>query len=169
MNIIAIDPGTIAGYTVVVNNDLVKVGTWKNAVKPPTKKRAKQPKFHRLSIFFENIKEEIATHFKDENLIHVVVEGAAGFQRGKSAVEASHKFRAVVELLAGYTQRNKPFNFPAIKYTEIQPNDLKQWALGKRSGDKIEMIEAAQRLGYEGEDDNEADSWLLAKWALTHV
>ena len=29
---------------------------------------------------------------------------------------------------------------------------------------KDEMIAAARRIGYEGHEDNEADSYLIAKW-----
>lgn len=168
LNALCIDPGTKAGFTIIKNGKIIKTGLWKNAVKPPNKNRARQPKYHRLSIFFENIRSEIQEYFSDEKSIWIVIEGAAAFQRGKAAVEASHKFRAVVELIAGYTQRNTSEKFPKVKYKEIQPNDLKQFALGKRSGDKPEMIDAAQKLGYEGNDDNEADSYLIANWALKH-
>ena len=33
---------------------------------------------------------------------------------------------------------------------------------------KLEMIAAAQRQGYVGESDDEADSYLIAKWFCKH-
>ena len=152
MRILALDPGTIAGAT-WTNGELYHTELWKVAAQTKTKKRPGEPKYYRLLHLWESL--EGADTEWGVNLI--VCEGAQGFQRGKAAVEASHKYRAVVELFGAINE---------IEVVMIAPNDLKEFALGKRSGSKDEMVLAANRLGYVGSDDNEADSFLIAKWAV---
>jgi hypothetical protein len=148
MKIIAIDPGTMAGCT-KTDGSSFKIELWNVSPKTKTKKKPGEPKHYRLLHLWNKLEENI-------NDIDVIVyEGAQGFQRGKSAVEASHKYRAIIELFAAIHNR---------ELVMIEPNDLKEHALGKRSGGKDEMIAAARRLGYEGNNDNEADSYLIAKW-----
>ena len=50
-----------------------------------------------------------------------------------------------------------------IEYKGYSAADIKKFATGKGNSGKPAMIEAAQeKLGYEGEDDNEADAlWIL--------
>lgn len=50
-----------------------------------------------------------------------------------------------------------------IEYKGYSAGDIKKFATGKGNSGKPAMIEAAQeRLGYEGNDDNEADAlWIL--------
>ena len=150
MTIIAIDPGTKSGVT-LTDGKTFKTELWNLATKPKTKKRPAEPKHFRLL----NLWRALDAYRFDT----IVYEGAAGFMRGKAAIEVSHKLRAVIELFAAQYNR---------KLVMIEPNDLKQFALGKRSGGKDEMIVAANRMGYEGHEDNEADSFLIAKWYVKH-
>lgn len=148
MKICAIDPGTKAGYT-KTDGSVFETGLWDVKPKTKTKIRPGQPKHYRLL----NLWQELQQYASDADVI--VCEGAQGFLRGQSAVEASHKYRAIIELFAAQH---------GIDLIMVQPNDLKQFAMGKRSGTKEEMIAAANRLGYVGNSDDEADSYLLAKW-----
>ena len=144
----AIDPGTKTGVT-ITDGKTFTTGLWNIATKPKTKKRPAEPKHFRLLKLWDRLDECI------QGLHAIVYEGAQGFMRGKAAVEVSHKLRAVIELFGAMHN---------IEVIMIEPNDLKQFALGKRSGDKGEMIGAANALGYNGYEDNEADSFLIAKW-----
>lgn len=156
LSAICIDPGTKAGITIIEDGEIVKTYLQNNSTKKATKKRKAEPKHLRLAKFMRSLEdagEYLATAHK------VIYEGAQGFIRGKAAVEASHKFRAIIELYAADNDYD---------LIEIQPNDLKQFALGKQSGEKSEMILKAKQLGYSGNDDNEADSYLIAQWALKH-
>lgn len=46
----------------------------------------------------------------------------------------------------------------------VEPAVLKKWATGKGNAGKEEMIDAARMRGWDGDDHNEADAWLL--WCL---
>jgi len=155
--IIAIDPGTKTGCT-ITDGKTFKTELWNVAAKLKTKTRAAEPKNYRLLHLWHRLHEVANPYDSPQNSV-IVYEGAAGFMRGKAAVEVSHKLRAVIELYAAYF---------GIALVMIEPNDLKQFALGKRSGGKDEMIDAAHRLGYEGISDDEADSYLIAKWAVKY-
>ena len=150
--LVCIDPGTKAACT-VTDGEKFETQLWRVAAKTKTKKRPGEPKYFRLMHLW-NMLESVCW-----NTSLIVCEGAQGFMRGKSAIEASHKYRAVVELFGAMRE---------IEVVMIDPNDLKEFALGKRSGSKEEMIAAANRLGYEGNEDNEADSYLIAKWAVKY-
>lgn len=159
MIVLAIDPGTKAGVALIEDDNFV-VDSWNVAAEKATKilangtqKRKGEPKYFRLKHLWDKLEEWFERH----GYTKIVCEGAAGFQRGKSAVESSHKYRAVVELFCA---------LKGIEYLEVPPNDLKFFALGKRSGDKDEMIASAKSMGYDGNNDDEADSYLIAKWYL---
>ena len=159
---LAIDPGTKTGYTLgallpTLNKiKIYEVGEWNNAAKKATKKRQAEPKHFRLKHLWDNI----CNVNYDNSVEAIICEGAAGFMRGKAAVEASHKFRAVIQLYCALND---------VQYIEITPADLKFYATGKRTAEKNEMIKQAQKLGYEGHNDNEADSFLILKWYVeTH-
>jgi len=149
MKCLCIDPGTSTGIT-ITDGYTYKTELWNLAARAKTKKLPGEPKHFRLLNFWRKLEST-----QGENIDLIVCEAATGFIRGRSAVEASHKFRAVVELYSA---------FYGIELVYVEPNDLKEFALGKRSGEKPEMIAAANRLGYVGNDDDCADSYLLAKW-----
>jgi len=150
--IIAIDPGTKMGVT-WTDGKTFMTESFNIAAKTKTKTRPAEPKYYRLMHLWRILEK----HTYKADLI--VCEGAQGFMRGKAAIEASHKYRGVIELFGALND---------IEVVMIAPNDLKEFALGKRSGGKGEMIAAANRLGYEGHEDNEADSYLIAKWAVKY-
>ena len=159
-NILAIDPGTNAGVALITEENRFIVEAWNVAHEKATKIKANgtqlrkgEPKHFRLL----HLWNRLCKMKMEYDFTKVVCEGALGFMKGKSAVEASHKFRGVIELYCAIS---------GIEYIEVQPNDLKFFALGKRSGDKEEMIQAAVKMGYNGNDDDEADAYIIAKWYI---
>lgn len=84
----------------------------------------------------------------------IVFERPSGFHA--SAVISHAKYVGIIELFA--TENNIPFK--GYSATEI-----KKFATGKGNSNKEKMIAAAKdKLGYQGDDDNEADAlWL---WCL---
>lgn len=44
---------------------------------------------------------------------------------------------------------------------EVEPSRLKRWATGKGNADKVAMVAAARLRGWDGDDHNEADAFLL--------
>ena len=157
MKFLSIDPGTKSGYVVRSTIDSeIDIGEWNNAAKRETKKKQAEPKYFRLLHLWNNVNNKCI-----ENEIQLIVcEGAAGFMRGKAAVEASHKFRAVIQLYCALHN---------IQYIEISPIDLKFYATGKRTASKDEMIRAAKLNGYVGHNDNEADAYLISLWQLEQL
>lgn len=163
MKVLAIDPGTKSGfafakYTAAGAHEITS-GTWDLAVKKITKKQRlageeQKPHYYRLLNLWNILQD-----FKDCRFI--IIEGAAGFTRGKSAIEASHKFRAIIELFCSLN---------GIDKVELTPEDLKRFALGKGVGEKQEMIDACvKRFGFTTTDDNEADAYLLLQWAYHNI
>lgn len=157
MKILAIDPGTITGWA----DSTGAHGTFDltpRKAKPATKRRPAilpDPQERRPGRLFMFVHERAA------GVDVVVCEGAVGYQRGKAAVRVSHELRGVVQAACWGSH---------TRYVEVQPPDLKRFATGSSVADKDQMIAAARaRLGYTGDDDNEADAlWLLA-WARAHV
>ena len=158
MKILAIDPGIKTGAVLRDGDDIKFVELWDNTPLKKTKKRPGVPKHFRLFKLWKCIDSTFHFSLMDECVI--VCEDAAGFIRGKAAIESSHKFRAVIELWCAINN---------VRLVYIQPNDLKFFALRKRSGEKSEMIEAARKHGYTGNDDNEADAYLISCWAYKYL
>ena len=85
----------------------------------------------------------------------VVIEGY-GFASQKAVVQG--ELGGVIRL-ALYDRR--------IPYVEVAPAALKKFATGRGNADKDAMIAAAiRRFGYEGDNNNGADAWLLRYMGL---
>ena len=160
--ILAIDPASKSGVTYDVTIDECKrliteswdisAETATNPRKDGTRLREGEPKRFRLMKLWNKLNH---LHNKVSPIEFIALEGALGFQKGKTAVEASHKFRAVIELFCCLN---------SIECVEIQPKTLKKLSTGNGNADKSMMIKAANSLGYIGDDDDEADSYLIYKW-----
>jgi crossover junction endodeoxyribonuclease RuvC len=84
-----------------------------------------------------------------------VLEGYAyGQMRGTSQAHSMGELGGVIRLSLWRA---------AIPYVEIAPAKLKKYATGSGKGGKHgPLVEAVKRLGYDGNNDNEADAlWLL--------
>jgi len=153
--LLALDPALKTGYALGENGKIIESGVWDLTPRKATKKQPAEHKYYRLEKLYWKLFE-----YEDQNtkpLDRIIFEGAAGFMRGKSAVESSHQFRAVILLWASLND---------IPVTEVQPQDLKRWATGKGNADKDEMKKTSRRYGYEGNDDNIADAILLLHFAM---
>lgn len=152
--ILAIDPGTKAGWAIGEEHTAVYIyGAWNFTPKAKTKTRPAELKHSRLLKAYTALQDLIIKYRKPDV---IVCEDAAGFTRGKTAVEASHKFRAVIELFCLDED---------IPLTYVQPADIKRFITGKGNADKEAMIAAAQKkFGYTGNNDDEADAICLLNW-----
>jgi len=164
MIIIAIDPGTLTGLAVGPVGDVPVVHTVDFTPRTATKGRKatknspaipgrtaeqRHIRYGKLWTYLQSLVG--AARIGDE--VRIVCEDAAGFMRGKAAIEVSNKFRGVVEAFAAVHD---------IPYESVQPNDLKRFATGKAVAEKFLMIAVAKKkYGYLGDDDNEADALLL--------
>lgn len=97
--------------------------------------------------FRSKLKEVCA--LEDINLI--VYERVAGFH--KEAIIHAAKMVAIIE---SYCEENR------IEYKAVSATEVKRYATGKGNANKDKMIESARlKLGYEGNNDNEADAlWI---------
>jgi|SRR5215217_361902 len=86
-----------------------------------------------------------------EEINLVVYERVAGFH--KAAIIHAAKMVAIIE---SFCEEN------GIEYKAVSATEVKKYATGKGNANKEKMIEAARlKLGYEGNDDNEADAlWI---------
>lgn len=155
--IIAIDPGNNTGITHGIGqNPITELHDF--TPKAATKKRLAEEKhlrYGKLWYILNHIVENAKRH-QDCNIL-IICEGAAGFTKGKAAVEVSNKYRGVVEAFAAIS---------GSAYMPIQPNDLQRWASGKGRAEKTEMVKIAmEKYGYRGTNDNESDSLLLFHFA----
>ena len=91
----------------------------------------------------------------------VVLEGYSfGQARGSSHSHALGELGGVVRLLL--FER-------AVPFVEVAPASLKKYATGKGNAPKAAVLaEAIRRLGYGGNDDNEADALWLRAMALDY-
>lgn len=48
---------------------------------------------------------------------------------------------------------------------DITPSEIKKWSTGSGKADKDAMIVAAKRLGYDGDNEHEADAYCLLKFS----
>lgn len=159
--IIAIDPGNKTGISYGYADEHVVTELLDLTPKSATKSRKADEKHLRYGVLWNRL-SEIYNRWNYEGLVVTLIcEGAAGFTKGKSAVEVSNKFRGVCEAFAAVHK---------INYIGIQPNDLQRWATGKGRAEKSEMMKVADdRYGYKGTDDNCADSLLMYHFAKEQV
>lgn len=109
--------------------------------------KAKRPE--KLSEFAEHISRGLL-----RNVDVVVFERP--FARGQAATRLLWGMAGVLEA-AAHTDR--------AAVLDMAPTEIKKWAAGGGKASKEEMIAAAQRMGYDGEDEHEADAWCLLKYA----
>ena len=182
--LIAIDPGTSCGYA-TSDGTIGSVPLWRE---PRNGRQARKASFfltgeRKGTLRKPGIAAEPAVDDGPRwtragriyDLLERLAEGLAG-EMITVICEApppfmSPKMRKSLEILDNMRGAVMAWCFHANARLElINPIDLKRFATGKGVADKVEMVAAARaKLGYAGDDDNEADAlWLLA-WAREHV
>ncbi len=68
----------------------------------------------------------------------------------------------VTEVLAFAAENN-------IEVMSVHSGSLKKWATGNGRASKADMIKAAQKRGWDPEDDNQADATLLLEYTVSSL
>ena len=137
INILALDVATQTGWATSTAS-----GTW------DLRPKRDESSGMRLIRFKGKLKE--ISSLEEINLI--VFERSAGFHKGALIVQSE-----LHGVLKSFCLENN------IEYKAYSPAEIKRHATGKGNANKSMMIEAArERLGYTGDNDNEADAlWLF--------
>lgn len=106
---------------------------------------------HRLGRFLHHL-------LTSENWIkaHDVVVFETPFARGR---DATRSLWGMAGLLEACTTRH------GLPIVDVAVPTIKKFATGSGKGAKVSMIAAAQRMGYKGENEHEADAFCLLKYA----
>jgi Holliday junction resolvasome RuvABC endonuclease subunit len=138
MKILALDPGTHFGWALDKNI----YGVWDLSTR-----RDESTGFKLVR--FKSYLEEIC---KMEKIDVISFERPAG--RNITGIISHAKFQGIIE---DYCLSNN------IQYRGYSASEIKKFATGKGIAKKEQMIQAAKKkLGYPGNDDNEADAlWIL--------
>lgn len=159
--ILAIDPGNKSGISHGWENATPKIEFRDFTPKSATKTRQKEAEHNRYGKLWNTINEIVEPILFDASEVIIICESAAGFQKGKAAIEVSNQYRGCVK---SYAYVNN------CRFVNIQPNDLQRFATGKGRAEKTEMIEVAKnKYGFKGTDDNEADSLIMWHFIKQHA
>lgn len=144
MNILAIDPGGRCGWSSLVDNR-IESGVQEFSLR---RGESKGMRFLRFNTWFKGMLELIKPHIVVYEMAHM---------RGGHATE----------VLLGMTTRIEEFcEEKNIEYSSVHSATLKKFATGSGKANKEAMIKAAMSaFGKAVEDDNEADSLMLLKYA----
>ena len=132
MNILALDIATTTGWKTETSS-----GVWK----------LKQKKDDSTGMKLVRLKSYLKELITLEKIDIVVYERPAGMF--KSAIITESELIGVVLLLCEEL---------SLQYTAYSATEIKKFATGKGNAKKQDMIDAAVALGYNPEDDNEADA-----------
>ena len=88
--------------------------------------------------------------------------GAVFFEevRRHAGVDAAHAYGGFLATLTAWCEHH------CIPYSAIPVGTIKKHATGKGNADKAAMVAAVRALGYEPEDDNEADAIALLDFVI---
>jgi Holliday junction resolvasome RuvABC endonuclease subunit len=138
MKILALDPATRFGWAISKNI----YGVWN--LKPQRDESS--------GMMLIRLRAKISEIHEKENIDVMVFERPGG--RNFRAIANQSKLQGVIE---EYCEINK------IEYKGYSSSEIKKFATGKGNANKEMMIKAAHdKLGYMGNDDNEADAlWIL--------
>tara|TARA_R110000868_G_scaffold24342_4_gene96294 strand:- start:3168 stop:3626 length:459 start_codon:yes stop_codon:yes gene_type:complete len=82
------------------------------------------------------------------------------FARGRDATRCLWGLAGIVEAAA--TRAGLPV-------LDVDVSTLKKFATGKSGASKEQMIEAAQLMGYTGDNEHEADAWCLLQYSMDRI
>lgn len=83
--------------------------------------------------------------------------------RAHKGTDAAHIYGGLLATLTAWCEKN------GVAYSGIPVGEIKKHATGKGNSNKEAMIEAAKKLGYAPQDDNEADALCLLHCALDMI
>jgi Holliday junction resolvasome RuvABC endonuclease subunit len=83
--------------------------------------------------------------------------------RRHAGVDAAHAYGGFLATLTAWCEHH------GIPYQGVPVGTIKKHATGKGNASKEEMIEAIRALGYDPEDDNEADALALLHYAAKQM
>ena len=82
--------------------------------------------------------------------------------RRHAGTAASHAYGGYLAHLTAWAEANR------IPYEGVPVGTIKRHIAGKGNADKAAVIAAFRALGFDPQDDNEADALALLLWALEH-
>jgi Holliday junction resolvasome RuvABC endonuclease subunit len=82
------------------------------------------------------------------------------FARGRDATRSLWGLAGIIEAAATRA---------GMAVLDVENQTLKKFATGNRKASKEQMIEAAQLMGYTGNNEHEADAWCLLQYATDRV
>ena len=80
--------------------------------------------------------------------------------RNHKGIDAAHLYGGFLAHLTAWCEHHK------IPYQGVPVGTIKRHATGKGNAGKPEMIQAAKKLGFDVQDDNQADALALLDYAL---
>lgn len=80
--------------------------------------------------------------------------------RRHAGTQAAHVYGGLMGTLTLWCEENK------IPYSSVPVGTIKKAATGKGNASKEQMIEAAKNLGFNPEDDNEADAIHMLRYVM---
>lgn len=142
--ILGFDPGSKGGFGIAILSDTADI--LDTAVVPVKPIKGKE-RFHHASLM-EHIWESLSV-FNDEYKIDYLFYERVHAHNG---VYAAHKYGAQIGLIQFFCQQN------GIAFDGIPVQHAKVVLAGFATATKKHMVAAAQRLGYHGDNHNEADA-----------
>ena len=138
LKILSLDPATHCGYAL----SHALYGVW-----DLTPKRDESAGMRLI-----RLRSKLNEILESENIDLVVFERPGGFHKGAMIVQS--EIQGQIKVICEDHQ---------IEYRAYSSQEIKKFATGKGNCGKPAMIQAAKdKLGYKGNDDNEADAlWLL--------
>ena len=138
IKILAIDPASLLGWAI----DRRKYGVWDLRTR---RDESMGMKLIRMEAKLQEV-------YNMEHFNVLVYERPAGMHKNPIIHQSK-----LIGLMEQWCEKNK------VQYRSYSASEIKKFATGKGNAGKPAVIKAAQdKLGYIGEDDNEADAlWLL--------
>jgi len=152
VSILCLDPGTITGWATPLGSGVWDLTPRKARKRPP---EPAQPEQVRCGTLWCKVAEIAQPGSR------VIVEGAAGFMRGKAAVRVSHELRGAIKAACC---------FRGAIYEQVEAADWKRTMFGRAMVLPPEYLARAQSdLHYRGESEDEAAALWLLTWATRYA
>ena len=144
LNIVALDLGGVSAYAVNMPGGPT-TGRWDVT----RKGKARRP--GRLARFMAELDLQLMLMGDIDAVIY-----ERPFARGAAATRALWGYAGIVEALA---------HARGAAVLDLTPGQIKKWATGDARATKEDMLVAAKKMGYLGDNEHEADAYCLMKYA----